>query len=409
MDLLTVSVVIPVLNEAATLRRQVLILRAFLNEHVAAAAGYECHIVIADNGSTDATAAEAQTLAQEYANVAYLYLAQRGRGRALKHAWLATDSDLVAYMDVDLSTNLLAFRPLLDTLRYGCDVATGSRLMPASRIRRSFRREVLSQGYNLLIKALFWHHFSDAQCGFKAPHAPGCGEAPAADRRHELVLRYRVAAAGRASGVSDRRSARRVGGGLGLARQDHPNRHRRHQGLVTYAPQAADATAPVTHVRRAHQRTRVPSCHEAGAPQPAGGGHEPPVPPIPCPVGAAPTAVGDGGPPPFWPASACSLSLAWLSPLVAWADRSRRSRPDTRQYGYANIKQGRRPCSHPCPVFSGNSNRLLRRGAYARQPGALAACPEDGGDSRQRPPGRPGGTRCSGRRRTAAPARCRAG
>ena len=168
MDLLTVSVVIPVLNEAATLRRQVLILRAFLNEHVAAAAGYECHIVIADNGSTDATAAEAQTLAQEYADVAYLYLAQRGRGRALKHAWLATDSDLVAYMDVDLSTNLLAFRPLLDTLRYGCDVATGSRLMPASRIRRSVKREVLSQGYNLLIKALFWHHFSDAQCGFKA-------------------------------------------------------------------------------------------------------------------------------------------------------------------------------------------------------------------------------------------------
>lgn len=166
--MLTVSVVIPVLNEAATLRRQVLILRAFLNEHVAAAAGYECRIIIADNGSTDATAAEAQTLAQEYADVAYLYLSQRGRGRALKHAWLATDSDLVAYMDVDLSTNLLAFRPLLDTLRDGNDVATGSRLTPASRISRTFRREALSQGYNLLIKALFWHHFSDAQCGFKA-------------------------------------------------------------------------------------------------------------------------------------------------------------------------------------------------------------------------------------------------
>ena len=168
MDLLTVSVVIPVLDEAATLRRQVLILRAFLNEHVAAAAGYECRIIVADNGSTDTTAAEAQTLAQEYADIAYLYLAQRGRGRALKHAWLATDTDLVAYMDVDLSTNLLAFRPLLDTLRQGHDVATGSRLTPASRIRRSLRREALSQGYNLLIKALFWHHFSDAQCGFKA-------------------------------------------------------------------------------------------------------------------------------------------------------------------------------------------------------------------------------------------------
>ena len=122
-------------------------------------------------------------MAQEYADVAYLYLAQRGRGRALKHAWLATDSDprgLYGRGPLDESAGLPSPAQYL-TLRLR-RVATGSRLMPASRIRRSFRREALSQGYNLLIKALFWHHFSDAQCGFKALTRRAGGEAPAADR-----------------------------------------------------------------------------------------------------------------------------------------------------------------------------------------------------------------------------------
>ena len=166
--LLTVSVVIPVLNEASSLRRQVVSLRAFLDEHIAADAGYDCRILVADNGSTDGTLDLAQALSQQLDRVGYIRLEQRGRGRALRRAWLAGETDLVAYMDVDLSTNLRALRPLLDSLRHGYEVATGSRLMPASRIRRSLKREVLSRSYNTLIRLLFWHHFSDAQCGFKA-------------------------------------------------------------------------------------------------------------------------------------------------------------------------------------------------------------------------------------------------
>src|SRR5205085_431608 len=50
----------------------------------------------------------------------------------------------------------------------GYDIATGSRLMPGATITRCLKREILSRGYNLLIKAVLFTKFSDAQCGFKA-------------------------------------------------------------------------------------------------------------------------------------------------------------------------------------------------------------------------------------------------
>src|SRR5262249_11037614 len=97
------------------------------------------------------------------------HLDQKGRGRALRRAWTESAADFVCYMDVDLSTNLTALPPLIRALsEEGYDLAIGSRLMRASRIRRSLKREVSSRAYNLLIKLLFWRKtFSDAQCGFK--------------------------------------------------------------------------------------------------------------------------------------------------------------------------------------------------------------------------------------------------
>jgi hypothetical protein len=77
--------------------------------------------------------------------------------------------DIVSYMDVDLSTDLAAFPPLIDAIAQGGhDLAIGTRLAPGSDIQRSLKRETLSRGYNLLIKAMFLARFSDAQCGFKA-------------------------------------------------------------------------------------------------------------------------------------------------------------------------------------------------------------------------------------------------
>jgi hypothetical protein len=72
-------------------------------------------------------------------------------------------------MDVDLSTNLWSFLPLVAPLATGhSDVAIGSRLLRGAMVTRQWRREVISRCYNLLIKGMFANGFSDAQCGFKA-------------------------------------------------------------------------------------------------------------------------------------------------------------------------------------------------------------------------------------------------
>jgi glycosyltransferase involved in cell wall biosynthesis len=160
-----VDVVIPVYNEEEALDDSVTTLHAFLTEHCP----YDWRIVIADNASTDSTGAEAQTLAERYPRVVPFHLDQKGRGRALRHAWTASDADVVSYMDVDLSTGLDAFMPMIDAIvKGGYEIAIGSRLMRESNVTRGTKREFISRCYNLLIKLMFWHHFSDAQCGFKA-------------------------------------------------------------------------------------------------------------------------------------------------------------------------------------------------------------------------------------------------
>ena len=161
----SVDVVIPVLNEEAALPGSIASLHAFLSQNLAS----PWRIVIADNGSDDATPQVSQTLTQQYPEVSYLRLEQRGRGRALRRAWLESDADIVSYMDVDLSTDLQAFTRLVQALQEGYHVAVGSRLIPSAEVRlRTLKREVISRGYNLLIKLMFRTHFHDAQCGFKA-------------------------------------------------------------------------------------------------------------------------------------------------------------------------------------------------------------------------------------------------
>ncbi|MFQ5460294.1 MAG: glycosyltransferase, partial [Anaerolineae bacterium] len=120
--------------------------------------------------STDGTLAMAEELAAANDRVRVVHLAKKGRGRALRRAWLESDADVVAYMDVDLSTNLNALPDLVARIADGtCDIAIGSRLMAGARVTRQWKREIISRLYNLIIKLLFPRRtFSDAQCGFKA-------------------------------------------------------------------------------------------------------------------------------------------------------------------------------------------------------------------------------------------------
>jgi len=163
----TLDVVIPGLNEEAGLANTVATLSEFMSANMAE---YDWRIVIADNGSTDATPDIGRRLASERERVEYLRLEQRGRGRALKHAWTRSDADVVAYMDMDLSTDLSALPTLVDAIvEGGAGVATGSRLTRGAQvIGRSLKREIISRCYSLMFRTMFFTGFVDAQCGFKA-------------------------------------------------------------------------------------------------------------------------------------------------------------------------------------------------------------------------------------------------
>jgi putative flippase GtrA len=165
---LEVEIVVPVYNEERALAASIRRLHRFL----ASGLPFSWQITIADNASTDMTPEIAAALADELDGVRVLRLDQKGRGRALRAAWSASRARVVAYMDVDLSTDLHALVPLLAPLVSGhSEVAIGSRLVRGSRVARGRKREFISRAYNGLLHFALRARFSDAQCGFKAVRA----------------------------------------------------------------------------------------------------------------------------------------------------------------------------------------------------------------------------------------------
>lgn len=160
-----VEIVIPVYNEQAVLEKSVTTLRDYLTSYFP----YRWRITVANNASTDNTLEVARRLADTYPDVRVVHLDQKGRGRALRAVWSNSDADIVSYMDVDLSTNLQSFLPLVAPIITGhSELAIGSRLAKGARVTRQWKREIISRIYNLIIKLFFWNNFTDAQCGFKA-------------------------------------------------------------------------------------------------------------------------------------------------------------------------------------------------------------------------------------------------
>jgi len=162
------DVVVPVYNEQAALADSVRRLHRHLSEQFP----FTFRITIADNASIDATPMVAARLAGELDEVSVRRLEQKGRGRALRTVWAESDAPVLAYMDVDLSTDLAALLPLVAPLISGhSDIAIGTRLSRGARVVRGPKREIISRCYNLILRSTLSARFSDAQCGFKAIRA----------------------------------------------------------------------------------------------------------------------------------------------------------------------------------------------------------------------------------------------
>jgi putative flippase GtrA len=160
-----VDIVVPVLNEAATLGPSITRIHRYLTTQFP----FSWQLTIVDNGSVDTTLDVANALADDLPGVRVVHLNEKGRGRALRAAWSTSPAAVVAYTDVDLSTDLDALLPLVAPLVSGhSDVAIGTRLASSARVVRGPKREFVSRGYNALLRATLRTGFSDAQCGFKA-------------------------------------------------------------------------------------------------------------------------------------------------------------------------------------------------------------------------------------------------
>lgn len=163
-----VDVVVPVHDEVRVLEASV----RRLHHHLVTTFPFTWRITIADNASGDGTGELADRLAHELTGVRSVRLDRKGRGLALKAAWSSSDATVLAYTDVDLSTDLDALLPLVAPLVSGhSDLAIGSRLAPGAVVARGPRREAISRAYNLLLHTVFAVGFRDAQCGFKAVRA----------------------------------------------------------------------------------------------------------------------------------------------------------------------------------------------------------------------------------------------
>lgn len=168
-----VDIVVPVFNEERDLEASV----RRLHEYLSTSFPLPARITVADNASTDTTPDIAAEIAAELSDVRVVSLREKGRGRALRAAWSASDAGVLAYMDVDLSTDLNALLPLVAPLLSGhSDVAIGTRLAGSARVLRGPKRELISRSYNALLHAALGTRFSDAQCGFKAIRADVAGE-----------------------------------------------------------------------------------------------------------------------------------------------------------------------------------------------------------------------------------------
>jgi len=160
-----VSVVLPAYNEADKLEGAVTKISQTLKE-----TGYRYEIIIAEDGSTDGTAERAEGLAQKFPYVKHIHREKRlGRGTALNNAFRQGSGEVLVYMDLDLATDLKSLKPLVEAITVeGYDLSTGSRMLPESKVERSFRRMASSKSYNFLVRHMLGSKVRDHQCGFKA-------------------------------------------------------------------------------------------------------------------------------------------------------------------------------------------------------------------------------------------------
>lgn len=165
-----VSVVIPCYNEEANLRRGVLDeVTAYLENQP-----LPWELVIADDGSSDASLELCRTFAQGRAQVRVFALPHGGKPAAVYGGICEARGEIVLFTDMDQSTPLAEMAKLLPWFEQGYDIVIGSRGL--ERAGFSLGRRVASRVFRLARGVFLLREINDTQCGFKALRRAIAGE-----------------------------------------------------------------------------------------------------------------------------------------------------------------------------------------------------------------------------------------
>jgi hypothetical protein len=158
------SIIVPVYNEAKTLENCIKKISKAVQKIT-----NNFEIIIAEDGSTDGTYEIAKGLSKKNTRIKVLHSKERlGKGKALKNAFRNARGEIVVYMDADLSSDLNYLKPLIDRIKDGASIATGSRLIKGAVSERSLKRDMASKVFNFLVRFLLDSKVYDHQCGMKA-------------------------------------------------------------------------------------------------------------------------------------------------------------------------------------------------------------------------------------------------
>jgi glycosyltransferase involved in cell wall biosynthesis len=158
------SVVVPAYNEEQRLPDSLRQITAYLDQQP-----YRSEVIVADDGSTDATAALVEDLAARRADLRLLRLDHRGKGFAVRAGALSARGEYMLLCDADLAVPIEEWEQLLRALESGFDVAIGSREgLGARRMGEPWYRHLMGRVFNMIVRAIAVGGIQDTQCGFKA-------------------------------------------------------------------------------------------------------------------------------------------------------------------------------------------------------------------------------------------------
>ena len=124
-------------------------------------------IVIVENGSTDNTFHIAKKLSNKFPFIVAVHLDIASGTNAFKKGYSIARGNIVANLDVDLSTDMSHFKELIEHTK-DYDVVTGSRYLDPSMVKRTLDRHYLSLIYNrVFIRGLLGSKILDNGCGFR--------------------------------------------------------------------------------------------------------------------------------------------------------------------------------------------------------------------------------------------------